>query len=176
MQPTGTIFLPTATAAALFQHELKGQFSDGLWENARPHDHWKFWNGLEVKVAPGRTQVETRWPCECTKDRYNIAALYEYVGDRMLLIGRMAKACEMTGAAFPGRSTVEAMPETLQEFSDYVTARVEGRVTGKHAYEEKHLDKVTMETAVAFYACNYTMREMKRDVKYIKDAMKTARA
>ena len=45
---TGIIYLPTASAAALFEHELVGQFSDGMWENARPYDHWKFWCNLKV--------------------------------------------------------------------------------------------------------------------------------
>lgn len=30
-------------AAALFENGIKGQLSDGKWENARPSNHWEFW-------------------------------------------------------------------------------------------------------------------------------------
>ena len=121
---TCSITLPTASAAALFEHELKGQFSDGMWENARPRDHWRFWNVLVVKVAPGRCLVETNQAYACTKTSYDIAALYDIIGDRMLKIGRLARACELTKTRFPGRPTAEAMPETLEGYEAALQAQL----------------------------------------------------
>lgn len=35
----------------IFEHELKGQLSDGHWENSTPHNHWRNWCDAEVKVG-----------------------------------------------------------------------------------------------------------------------------
>lgn len=83
----GTITFRTAEQAAIFENELKGQFSDGHWENLRG-DHWKDWTRAEVKVGDnvGRD-------FHATKDNYNIAAkeLLEAVGGRMKGYARIAK-------------------------------------------------------------------------------------
>lgn len=67
----------------LFECELKGQLSDGYWENARPHNHWR---------APCDATAVVRGPDEVcganfwASRKYNFAAreLREVVGARMI--------------------------------------------------------------------------------------------
>jgi hypothetical protein len=88
MSKTGTMKLPTASAVALFEKELKGQMSDGMWENSRPFDHWKFWSNMDVEHVPGCVPtVETTVSWQCKKNAYSFAALIPIIGERMLSIG-----------------------------------------------------------------------------------------
>jgi len=67
----------------LWEQELAGQISDGQWENARPHDHYRDWSDVEVRVgghhALGRNFV-------AAKDNYNFTSteFINCVGDRMI--------------------------------------------------------------------------------------------
>jgi hypothetical protein len=36
-----TIGFKNRNQVILFEQELKGQISDGMWENSRPYNHWK---------------------------------------------------------------------------------------------------------------------------------------
>jgi len=64
----------------LYECELKGQISDGHWENARPYGHWKIMCNAEARV--GEPLGPNFWP----RRRYNFAAkdLIDVVGHRML--------------------------------------------------------------------------------------------
>jgi len=73
---------------ALFEVELQGQISDGMWENARPFDHWKVWGNCEVTVGEdvGRDFY-------AMKDNYAFDSknLLDCIGDRMVAICNMAE-------------------------------------------------------------------------------------
>jgi hypothetical protein len=88
---SGTIYLPTLSAVALWKEEITGQLSDGMWENARPHEHWRFWSDLEAVHSPDRCEVVTDRPWACTKASYKLTALVPIVGDRMLAVGQKAQ-------------------------------------------------------------------------------------
>lgn len=87
MVNTPTFTLRTTVQCALFQQELKGQLSDGYWENSRPFDHWKPWCSATVRV--GR-RVGRNF--HVAKDNYAFdnRDLLDWVGDRMLTIARKA--------------------------------------------------------------------------------------
>lgn len=76
------------TQAALFECELKGQLSDGAWENTKPYDHWKCWSDAAAVVGPnvGRN-------FQALKSNYNFARkdLLEAVSGRMIGYARIAK-------------------------------------------------------------------------------------
>ena len=173
---TGTITLPTISACAIWEHELTGQFSDGMWENSGPRDHWEFWCRLDVKLSPGEVGVETTCAWKCKKTGYNIVALYEYVGGRMVDIGRFAKAAEsigitvekIVGEDFP-RYAAERMPATLEQFNETMASGPRGMSD----YAHDALKKVPVELAKAYYTTTYTMKHLKADVASIKAAMKT---
>ncbi len=174
METTGTITLPTLSACALWTHELVGQFSDGYWENSGPRDHWMFWCCLEVAhSANAAPSVSSQVTYKCNKNGYNIAALYEFVGNRMVSLGRLATAFANMGktfAEFPDelRYAAEDMPGTMEEF----TAIRKGE---KYAdsFVKEHLDNVSDELALAYYNTKYEMKHLRADVKLIKTAMKT---
>jgi hypothetical protein len=65
----------------LWNDELRGQISDGYWENARPHNHYKDVSSAVAYTGPG-LGPQGFWP----RRAYNLAApdLIECVGDRML--------------------------------------------------------------------------------------------
>lgn len=166
---TGTIILPTRSACALWKHELIGQFSDGMWENSRPHDHWMFWYDLDVKFdQTASPHVVTTTPWNCKKTKYNIAAILPIVGDRMLKMGRLGNAESRIVTDYPFRTAAECMPDTLEEYFDLVESPRE-----MSDYAHDALKKVTLELAKAFYTTTYTMKHLKADVASIKAAMKT---
>jgi hypothetical protein len=83
-----TIAFANHVQAALFEVELKGQISDGNWENAGPRGHWKPWCSATVIVDPknmGRDFYAQR-------ERYNFTSgdLLDVIGNRMLSYARIA--------------------------------------------------------------------------------------
>jgi len=54
----------------LLEKELKGQLSDGHWENARPFDHWQPWCDAVVVVDP--TNVGRNFYAR--RDNYNFTS------------------------------------------------------------------------------------------------------
>jgi len=74
------IRVATKSQAILMELELKGQVSDGYWENSSPRDHWKPVCSAEVIVDPDNVGINFG-----PSRSYNFAApkLIEYVGDRM---------------------------------------------------------------------------------------------
>lgn len=66
---------------ALFENEICGQISDGMWENTQPLNHWEAWAEAKVLVDPTGKLVGRNFYAR--KDNYRLSALIEYVGDRM---------------------------------------------------------------------------------------------
>ena len=75
--------------AALFNVELSGQISDGMWENTRPHRHFEPWCRAEVNVNPDNVGVNFYAP----KNNYNFSSkeLLSIVGDRMIWAANLAE-------------------------------------------------------------------------------------
>jgi hypothetical protein len=73
---------------ALFDHELKGQISDGYWENSKPYDHYKSFSGVETRVDPEKPGKSGFF----TRRSYNFAnkELFDVVGKRMVAIANLA--------------------------------------------------------------------------------------
>lgn len=88
-KPKGIMVLPTMSAVYLWENEIKGQLSDGAWENAYPHDHWKYWSEVYATKAYTKPVVYS-FQGRPKKDSYSLTSLLQYVGDRMLAIGVIA--------------------------------------------------------------------------------------
>jgi hypothetical protein len=72
----------------LFNEELSGQISDGVWENARPFNHWTWVPSAEnvgVSEAPGFYAPSLTYGFRPPR-RYNFcnSLLIEVCGDRMI--------------------------------------------------------------------------------------------
>lgn len=88
-KPTGVITFATVAEAAIFENEIKGQLSDGAWENSEPYDHYVNWCGLEVKVDPDHVGISPGFVA--TRNTYGLARQLTVVFDRMLSYARWAK-------------------------------------------------------------------------------------
>ena len=89
-QSTGTMYLPTLSALTIWNEEITGQLSDGMWENTRPREHYKFWQRLDVvhesQCTPHVRKSDVNYSCWCVKNNYNLTALisHELVCERMI--------------------------------------------------------------------------------------------
>lgn len=167
---SGTMTLTSVSAVAIWNCELAGQLSDGMWENTAPHDHWEFWCNLQVshgtenavKMVEGHT---------CRKNSYNFAGLYEVIGDRMLAIGRMGRAAVVYEAFEALCEVAEHMPATFEEFKALkagFTTRDYSSVTAS-----TKLQMVSDACAKRFYATVYTMKDLRDDIRLIKATLKS---
>lgn len=178
---TGTITLRTTSQVALWNNCITGQLSDGYWENARPLDHWRFWINLEVRLGT-EAKVEAQNPYAVRKTNYNLFAPKEFILEDMLQIGRMGCA----GATDNTCRAALYMPATFEEF---LTKKENGGFAclyiandGQGAseclalacqYIAKCMEGVSHDLARAYYATEYTERDLNRDLKSIKEVMKT---
>lgn len=171
---TGRLVLNTHSQAALWEHELTGQISDGMWENSRPWEHYKFWGMLEVVIDPNATPaVETPKWWEIKKKSYAFERVYNLfypdtqryeLRERMINIGRLALALASLGLPFEYEQhlAAEDMPDTLDEFIRKAVA------------DTRFSAAVSLEAATEYYArfSSYGFKEMKKDVAVISGAMK----
>lgn len=185
--PSGTMVLPTHSAAALWVHEISGQLSDGHWENSTPRNHYSFWCSLTVKVELAAEPRVMDVSGYALRVRYNLRALFDLgkdcsfrydIRDRMVRKGRMALALARMGRPmdYDHAYVAEHMPETTAQF---IAKRASVLATSKEAWEVAHWTAVTQETALVYYtqpdvAC-YGLKQMKADVDAIKAAMTTVR-
>lgn len=170
---TPTMTLPSKTAVALWVCELSGQISDGMWENASPLDHWRFWTSVDVRFGP-EPALDT-CGVAVRKNAYNFAGLFADVGDRMQAYAKMAKA-----GADPKNylqcSAGEYMPATLAQWRQCKESQVwPGKSTSGHCeWIKDRMDLVDDDLAQKFYQTSYTLKDMRADIKLIKKTMKLA--
>lgn len=177
-KPHHTMVLPSPTAVALWVAEISGQISDGLWENSRPLNHWKYW--CMMNVVPGPTLNVIRATgytgTHCTKTSYALTRLHQlkfedgtYVlRDRMLAYGRIVRA----GVDPTDRNSLNAaeyMPATFDEWKQCKSSN-----EWEHDYIAKYMDRIDDEIAEKFYKVSYTMKDMNADLAIIKKAMNLA--
>jgi hypothetical protein len=182
----GVIFLSTFSAIALWDWEITGQLSDGAWENSKPDDHYKFWCELESRI--GQPEVQSSgWP---KKLGYNLAGLIEYVGDRMVKYGRFGRAVglDIFKIGNSVRSIVEDFPETenglFEEFTEDSDPIKDMNIGGSlRVWKEKMINKsswrkdetywrgLTQKHVDAYYATKYDMKDLRKDLIIIKEAM-----
>lgn len=147
----------TAVQAALFEHELKGQLSDGAWENAEPHDHWEVWCLAKVTVGEniGRNFYARR-------DSYAFSRqdmLLDIIGTRMLAIARLAFAGFSPEEMQALRWRVDDGQLTLPE---YLSTEDRTKI------EAIGLDRI----ATALADPTYTMKMLKADLYQIQKTIK----
>jgi hypothetical protein len=83
-----TLNLRNPAQVVLFNEELAGQISDGVWENARPFNHWTWVPRAEnvgISEAPGFCAPGLTWGFRPPR-RYNFcdSLLIEVCGERMI--------------------------------------------------------------------------------------------
>lgn len=169
----GTLKVRTLVQAALFEQEIRGQLSDGAWENTRPDNHWQNWSEARVKVDPNDIG-RNFW---VVKDNYSLTTLIEYVGDRMIAYAKAA-------IAFPElvKELMEAdlrIPDSEWAWNYYVALT---ESTGEIAPHRQETSDIFAKHGVTKVAWNlgllqvpYTEKNLRKDLGEIKMAMKTER-
>jgi len=151
-----TITFKTRAQANIFENEIKGQISDGMWENTNGTD-WSTWSKTEVLVGDnsGRTGY-------VRKTGFALERLIPIIGDRMIHHARLAIAYPEASfeTLYKLESAKFAMNFTRQD--DYY-ASIRVLVT-----EFGGLDAITVKLA----AVGYSTKELRADLKAIKVAMK----
>jgi hypothetical protein len=162
-----SIYFPTASAVALWNWEITGQISDGMWENTMPYDHWKPWCDMEAHLGNPRYKTNQR----VVKDGYALGSLKTYVGDRMLVYGQFGKAVgdDILKMGNEVRTVIEEFPAEVFNLEEFKTKMINNKEWRNKEYywkglEQKHVD--------AFYNTVYTEKDLNNDLKNIKTAMK----
>lgn len=185
----GTISFPTRSACAVWRAEILGQMSDGMWENTSPGDHWVFWHRLRTVVDCGKpaavTMDEGKFAPYNQKTSYGIASLYEIIGDRMVAYGRMGRTLStVVDIDVPGSPDWETRYGKDSSFDACLRAAeymeqlglekfLSGDWDKQDNYQATYLRKVDEETARRFFATKYDIKDLKQDVKLIKQALKS---
>ena len=167
-----TLIVRTLSQAVLFECELKGQFSDGNWENATPWEHWKSWSNAKVQI--GENVGRNFYPI---KDNYGLHVLIKYIGDRMQFMGALA-VLYPEETAFIMASEYPGVPDSLSDWSNHIkwaaqeelpgwATRKVGRWENAGLTEEKIEQVERMKNEV------YPLKQLRKDLTEIKTAMKT---
>lgn len=87
----GTLYVRNEDQRVLFEQELRGQLSDGHWENTMPLNHWRPWSDCAVVVAA--PNAPTGRTFGVSRKHYRIASreLLDVVEPRMLRLVRLAR-------------------------------------------------------------------------------------
>ena len=125
------LYVQNKVQKALFDGELKGQISDGMWEDATPDDHWKPWSTAVVKVSDkcfGTNSGGMR-----IKRNYDFTDinLMVAVGNRMVSIANMTES--------------GVKPTDVDKFAPSVTGTTEGEFKWRAStsdYYKKELDEI----------------------------------
>lgn len=154
---------------ALIDHELKGQISDGAWENSKPWEHWKAWSGAEV-VADGKLGVEgDLWAIKKRNYNFSSKELLDIIGKRMVGIGNMALK-DIPGedmdylSSYSDEDPAE-LEKSMQDKESYFATKVAPRILKHYKDMQDFHDKVQKGP--------YNMSILKNDLKDIKMAFKT---
>jgi hypothetical protein len=151
-----TINFRNAVQAALFTCELRGQISDGYWENSTPHDHWKVWSTASISVDPKNVGINF-YPSR--KYNFNRKDLVDIVGYRMLNICNMAE---------------NNLPlEIIDQFNDWnPTCNYSGEYWNKKRAEFKKFFG-TVENFQKARTGSYDYKKLRSELKDMSDIIKT---
>lgn len=161
-----TITFRTAAQAAIFEHEITGQISDGHWENSRG-TCWEVWSSAEVAVGPN---VGRNFWVKRDTFNLNAKALLDVVSERMRLYAVLARA------GYTGEQ-IEDLERAFDALSDGCPFR------GAPTYEGQYYDGVRARLAEYDLALVerqvknglevYTRKHLVADLKEMKATMKT---
>ena len=158
----GTIYFRNFTQKCLFDLELKGQLSDGFWENS-PSSNWEFWCRLNTSVDETNPRVEGARTSG--KIGFNLAnpQLLDVVGDRMLSMAKMSKV------------TTDEKVVKAAEYLECINTEEELFKVLKNAseYMQKQFNQILDRDFQEYVKVNYSKSNMIADLKDMAAIMKT---
>lgn len=154
-------YLRTYDQKVLFDCEIKGQISDGNWENARPSDHWIPWCDCVTYVDADK-QGTNFW---AQRTKYNLLdkGLLEIIAGRMILYVRLARVF--------GIEDVATLSHLFDDAGTWVGTAP--NYPGEYWSDiRKRLDKFhPNDVKMAGEEPEYDMKALRADLKEIKLAM-----
>ena len=169
------IYFRNARQAVLFDHELKGQISDGHWENARPHDHWRQWCDAEVGVKPDDPHVALAGSGEPKRKNYNFSdsELLEVIGERMIGLVRLAYVLGAKNVeTFKPMVELDGSLKWPEYPGDYYS---QVRLDAQKALEDRDMSFEELQEAVGNEAL-YSERDLRSDLVDMKNIIKDRRS
>lgn len=161
-----TITFRTATQSAIFEHELKGQFSDGHWENVGGNAQWSWKEWCKAKVLVGES-VGRNFTMYGLKDNYNVSAkaLLDVVKHRMIGYARLAQALGFEGMKhYETLASCDGIERPAADLTGaYWDAKRQLHDQLFELLRERNIDLETL----------YTEKDLMKDLREIKKAMKT---
>lgn len=159
----------------LYECEMKGQISDGNWENAVPMNHWKCMCEAKAVVAGVRYGIASIYGFK-PKRKYNFANkdLYEIVKDRMIF---WVKACTI----YPHLSYDSPWDWDLSEGSERLRKFADGKKENNSYWTEKisNMEKLfgcTIEEAEEkIRKVLYSESDLKKDLKAMSEIVNGTR-
>jgi hypothetical protein len=162
IQEQHTLYVKNENQVALFEHEVKGQISDGAWENSTPNKHWVQWCHTTAKVEEGKYGRNFH-PIKCNYD----------------LSGRLMPQLTQRMRLYVALSNITSDVERLTGFFD-IDGNYRGMPeTGKGKYwEEKRQELAGYDPKVIYYLVEdqlsrYQEKDLRYDLKELSKAMKT---
>jgi len=156
-----TVYFETISQALIFEAELKGQISDGYWENSRPSNHYHAPCDADIKVDAENPRNEI-----FSSRNYNFAAkeLVDCVGDRMIEYAKVAKL-------FPNEENIARLSFLADNFR-----QIERAYKGESCYT--HIPKCITDYKIKLKEVKYILdnidgieyneKELRKDLKAIK--------
>lgn len=146
------------TQLMLWEGEIAGQISDGMWENSTPMYHWTAFSGVQFGVGvPGSNVRPAR--------QYQFTRLLEYVGERMLFIAKASRAYPQIA---PGNAIAAAFRGIADESPQDIMSK---DYLKRYAMEilaatgEPNIETVLQRVN----SVTYTKRDLKRDLRQISN-------
>lgn len=155
----------------LYECELKGQLSDGYWENSRPNDHWEYMSDATAIIDPSNLG-----PNFYPKRKYNFAAkdLVEVVGQRMIWWVKFY-------TFLPNLPLDEHWAYDLSDGLNDIKSMLRYASEGEKYYREK-IQKIQLAThntnlyevyEDVISQVKYTEKDLKRDLKQMSQIVNT---
>lgn len=166
-----TITFRTHDQKVLFDHELRGQLSDGHWGDTTPHDHWKPWCQAETVVGP---DVGVNFWAR--KSNYNFLAgdLLDVVEGRMrraVIVARLfgADAIDLVSSLYGacGAEAWSGLPRYEGEYWDKKRAAIQA-LADKFQIDVDRIERIMIEEERS-----YTSADLRRDLKEMMVAIRT---
>lgn len=161
-----------ANQVVLYECELKGQMSDGQWENSRPSNHWEIMYDAKAVVAEDLSGTGKNFR---PRRKYNYAdpGLVNIVGDRMIWYVKCAQAAFAFGSS---RDDLFRIHHDLDYIMpDSIDKLLTARISSDDTYDQ-HIVKKRLELKMLFGedlrqiadwigSFNYSIKDLVRDLR-----------
>jgi len=158
----------------IFYCEMKGQMSDGAWENSRPDDHYKAWMLDWDAIIVNPNKIGTIGINRFEKRNYDFSSpkLLSIVGHRIIIKINLWKNMGRTIEKIL-EGGHHAIPDSVEAYDRIVVNADGGDQFWKKYYEKLNQAGISRDDIVAAEKGPYTMSNLKSDCNGLKECVKT---